>query len=98
MNIKTKKGESTRHDAGYKFDELIIELPDHDCDLRINLPNGEHYLFQSRIEGPSVDICLGDESGPLAKACYLCMANLSPGKKRKGLGEAARMAEQITIV
>lgn len=105
MKIKVKRIEHKRRDHGggiYEFERIRVNLPDHDCDLDIRLPNGEQYVFQHRIEGPSVDICIGrktkESSGPLAKACYLIMADLSPGKKRKGLGKAARMAEQITIV
>lgn len=99
MKIKTRRGKNFRDKGnGYKFDELIVDLPDHDCDVKIRLHNGEHYRFQSRNEGPSVDICIGTESKPLAKACYLLMADLSPGKKRKDLGKSARMAEQITIM
>jgi len=48
----------------YKFQEHRIELKDHDTDIRIVLPSGEQLIVQCRVEGPSIDLCMGD---PLSK-------------------------------
>jgi hypothetical protein len=86
-------GSNNINRGHYEFEEIFINLPDHDCDLRIWTPNMGTMIFQHRIEGPSVDICLTEP-----KVAYLQDSDLSPGKKRKGLPDHARVTEQITII
>ncbi len=37
--------------------KATIELPDHDVDLEIIMPNGVHAELQWRIETPTLDLC-----------------------------------------
>lgn len=42
----------------YAFSELGITMPDHDADITLDMPGGQHILLQFRIESPSIDIIL----------------------------------------
>ncbi len=94
MKIKKVKG------SRYQSAEEYVTVPDCDTDIFIELPNGDHYCFQYRVENQTVDLCIGDihTKDIKLKACYLEDGDMRPGKKKKGLPAHARMAAQIVIV
>lgn len=69
--------------------EATIELPDHDCDLNIKLPDGRELLLQRRTEHDTIDICLGRDSEPLTQMVYVTDADGRYMPKNTG--------QQITI-
>lgn len=46
---------------GHPLDVVKIELPQHDADLVLVLPNHEKIELQFRAEYPSLDVCLPSE-------------------------------------
>ncbi len=42
----------------YKASEVKVQLPDHDADVMLVLPNGEKIALQWRIELCSLDVCM----------------------------------------
>jgi hypothetical protein len=64
-NMKTKISSSTVDNNNYVYSEIDIELQPHDTDINVILPSGKIMVVQCRVEGPSIDICMGDpEASP----------------------------------
>lgn len=55
-----KKSETTIN-GHYKFSSMEIQLPNHESDITLILPNGKEVALQYRMEGPTMDICLPEE-------------------------------------
>jgi hypothetical protein len=41
-----------------RYGKMSIQLPAHDADIELFLPNGQRISVQYRVESPSIDICL----------------------------------------
>ena len=50
--------EATVRKNHYTTSDVSIDIPDHDTDIHLKLPNGESITLQFRPEGNTVDICL----------------------------------------
>lgn len=74
-------------------DEVTLQLPDHDFDVRLRLPNGEEVEVQWRIENPSMDIIL-DENRTVVNYKG---DELEPAPKVKNCPAYVRHAKQLTI-
>jgi hypothetical protein len=58
--MKASKPSTKEAGSGHYFSEVEIQLPKHDADVILVLPNGEKIQVQFRAcdEHPSIDICL----------------------------------------
>jgi hypothetical protein len=57
VNTKTKK-----HGDRYTFTTATLQLPRHECDVDLVLPNGQVISLQYRLEGPSLDVVLPEDT------------------------------------
>lgn len=90
--------DKTKDTSGYKHSEVVVDLPKHDTDVTLRLPNGQLMEVQFRVEQPSVDFVLpedcavtnwqGDDMEP-AKALR--------GKPGQGSMAHVRLAKQLAI-
>jgi hypothetical protein len=73
----------TRHSGGdYISSDMKVKVPDHDFDVEFIMPDGRWVLFQYRIEGQSLDICLEQNCRTIVwKGQDLQSAKPKPGLK-----------------
>lgn len=51
-----------RSESGYTSTAMTVEVPDHDTDIMVKLPNGLYMELQWRPEGQSVDVCMDEHT------------------------------------
>jgi hypothetical protein len=95
MGLVVNDYTKTVSGSKYKSSDVDINLPTHDTDVTLFLPNGTPIVIQWRVEGPSIDICLdterpvnnweGDDMKP------------APRDPHEGDYDHIRMAKQLCI-
>jgi hypothetical protein len=53
--------DKTEKVGRYISSDVKVQLPKHDADVTLFLPNGEPVLIQWRLDGPSLDVCFATE-------------------------------------
>lgn len=78
--IKISQNEETTD--RYKYNEVELQLPKNDSDIKLKFPNGEILEIQWRVEFGTMDLCLPEENH--AVTCWegFDMKNAKPINKK----------------
>ena len=77
----------------YEYGETLLQLPDHDFDINLRLPNGQLVALQWRIESPSMDVVLPEN---LSVVNWIG-DDMEPAPKVKDCPAHIRQAKQLVI-
>jgi hypothetical protein len=90
-SCKTKKNLNSH--KGYNYSEAELEMPAHDTDVALIMPNGHRIIVQFRVESPSIDICL-PENLPVSNWEGL---DMKPAPKAFSGADHIRKVDQLCI-
>ena len=88
-----KINQQTTKTKGYACSDVLVKLPGHDTDIVMQLPNGDEFTLQFRVEGPSLDILL-----PETNHVHNWVGDdMKPARVPKGQSTNVHNADQLMI-